>query len=563
MVLRRPSFTAASVAPTLALAAAAAFTPLSLAAQRAAATPAQAKPASLDTAGNMFLQSERREDPNPAPKRKEGEGPFNRLIVRGVNLIDGYGSAPRGPVDVVIEGNRIVQIASVGYPNVKIDETKRPKGAVKELDANGMYMMPGLVDLHVHQGTQQKAADSEYYNKLWLANGITTVRGVPFASFDYSIKERERSAKNEIAAPRYVVYQRPGTGWGKGIPRTPETAREWVRWAKANGADGLKLGAERPDIMAALLDEAKKLGLGSTAHLQQQGVAQMNGDMATKLGLEAITHFYGIFESMYENNQVQPWPLDANLQDEQTRFGQVARQWSLVKPHSAKWNAFLKNLLERDVTLDPTMTTYLTGRDVVKRMNEPWHAKYTLPTQMEFYVPSRTNHGAYFYNWTTDDEVQWRNFYRVWMEFVNEYKNMGGRVTASSDAGFIYNTPGFSTIEELELLQEAGFTPTEAIRAGTLHAAETIFKPLKKHIEYGVVEPGMLADLVVVDANPVANLKVLYGTGWFRLNDATGKVENYGGIKWTIKDGIVYDAKKLLADIEKMGDDQRKKRVQP
>ena len=511
-----------------------------------------------DSTASARLKEERAEDPNPAPARKEGEGPFQRLIIRGVHLIDGYGSPPRGPVDVVVEGNRIAQIVSVGYPHVKIDESKRPKGATKEIDANDMYIMPGLVDLHVHQGTQQKAPDSEYYNKLWLANGITTVRGVPFASFEYSIKEQARSAKNEIAAPRYSVYQRPGTGWGRGVPRTPEAAREWVRWAKANGADGLKLGAERADIMAALLDETKKLGLGSTAHLQQGGVGQMNADMATKLGLEAVTHFYGIFESMYESNQIQPWPIESNMQDEQTRFAQVARQWSLVKPGSEKWKQFLKNLKDRDVTLDPTMTTYLTGRDVMKRMTAPWHAKYTLPSQMAFYEPSRTNHGAYFYNWTTEDEVAWRNFYRVWMQFLNDYKNMGGRVTASSDAGFIYNTPGFSTIEELELLQEAGFTPGEAIRAGTLHAAETLFKPTGKHIEFGVVEPGMLADLVIVDANPYANLKVLYGTGWFRLNDTTTKVEQYGGVKYTIKDGIVYDAKQLLADIEKMGDAQRR-----
>lgn len=525
-------------------------------AQAQAKKPAAA--AVPDSTASARLKEERAEDPNPAPARKEGEGPFQRLIIRGVHLIDGYGSPPRGPVDVVVEGNRIAQIVSVGYPHVKIDESKRPKGATKEIDANGMYIMPGLVDLHVHQGTQQKAPDSEYYNKLWLANGITTVRGVPFASFEYSIKEQARSAKNEIAAPRYSVYQRPGTGWGRGVPRTPEAAREWVRWAKANGADGLKLGAERADIMAALLDETKKLGLGSTAHLQQGGVGQMNADMATKLGLEAVTHFYGIFESMYESNQIQPWPIESNMQDEQTRFAQVARQWSLVKPGSEKWKQFLKNLKDRDVTLDPTMTTYLTGRDVMKRMTAPWHAKYTLPSQMAFYEPSRTNHGAYFYNWTTEDEVAWRNFYRVWMQFLNDYKNMGGRVTASSDAGFIYNTPGFSTIEELELLQEAGFTPGEAIRAGTLHAAETLFKPTGKHIEFGVVEPGMLADLVIVDANPYANLKVLYGTGWFRLNDTTTKVEQYGGVKYTIKDGIVYDAKQLLADIEKMGDAQRR-----
>jgi len=375
------------------------------------------------------------------------------------------------------------------------------------------------------------------------------------------VRERARSASNEIAAPRYVAYQRPGTGWGRGTPRTPEVAREWVRWAKANGADGLKLGAERPDLMAAYLDEAKKLGLGTTAHLQQSGVAQVNADVATRMGLEAITHFYGLFESMYDDHQVQPWPLDANLADEQTRFAQVARQWSLVTPRGEKWNKLLKDFLDRDVTLDPTMTTYLTGRDVMARINAPWHAKYTIPTQWDFYISDRSNHGAYFYDWTTDDEVNWRNFYRVWMMFLNDYKNMGGRVTASSDAGFIYNTPGFSTIQELELLQEAGFYPGEAIRSGTYHAAQAIFKPLNTPIEYGVVEPGMLADLVIVDANPFMNLKVLYGTGWFRLNDSTGKVESYGGVKWTIKDGIVYDAKRLLADVEEMGNAQRRARA--
>ncbi|MCE2942920.1 MAG: amidohydrolase [Gemmatimonadota bacterium] len=523
--------------------------------------PAAAPGPASDSQAVRRLAAERKADPAPAPARREGEGPFQRLIIRGVNLIDGYGSAPRGPVDVVVEGNRIAEIVSIGYPKLPIDQAKRPKGATKELDAEGMYLMPGLIDLHVHQGTQQKAPESEYYNKLWLAHGITTVRGVPFASFDYSVKERARSATNEIAAPRYVVYQRPGTGWGREKPRTPDEAREWVRWAKANGADGLKLGAERPDLMEALLDEARKLGLGSTAHLQQAGVAQVNADVATRMGLEAVTHFYGLFESMYDNHQVQPWPLDANLQDEQVRFGQVARQWSLVTPRGEKWNALLKKFLERDVTLDPTMTTYLTGRDVMKRIRAPWHDRYTIPSQWDFYVSNRENHGAYFYDWTTEDEVAWRNFYRVWMMFLNDYKNMGGRVTASSDAGFIYNTPGFSTIEELELLQEAGFYPGEAIRAGTYHAAIALNKATRQPIDRGVVEPGMLADLVIVPDNPFRNLKVLYGTGWFRLDDATGKVEPYGGVRWTIKDGIVYDARQLLRDIATMGDAQRKARA--
>jgi imidazolonepropionase-like amidohydrolase len=514
-----------------------------------------AQPASSDTA----TQREARDDPRVAPKRREGEGPFPRLIIRGTTLIDGTGAPPRGPVDIVIENNRITNIASVGYPGVRIDTAGRPRNATREIDGTGMYVLPGLVDLHVHQGTKQKAPESEYYNKLWLAHGITSVRGVPFASYAYSIGEKRRSETNEITAPRYWVYQRPGTGWPKGQVQNPEQAREWVRWLAQNGGDGIKLGAERPDIMAALLDEAKKLGLGSTAHLQQTGVAQMNADEATRLGLQTVTHFYGLFESMYENNSVQPWPVDMNYNNEQDRFSQVARQWSLVKPGGEKWNALLNKFKERDVTLDPTMVAYLTGRDMFHHMNAPWHQKYTLPTLWAYYQPNRTNHGSYWYYWTTWDEVAWRNFYRVWMQFLNDYKNMGGRVTASSDAGFIYNTPGFSTIQEMELLQEAGFHPLEVIRGATLHAAETLFKPKGREVELGVVRRGALADILIVDQNPVANLKVLYGIGALKLNDQTGKPEWVGGVKYTIKDGIVYDAKQLLADVAAMVDEQRKK----
>jgi imidazolonepropionase-like amidohydrolase len=521
--------------------------------------PAQQRAGAQSAAADSANARESRDDPSRAPNRREGDGPFPRLVIRGTTLIDGTGGPPRGPVDIVIENNRVTQVASVGYPGVAIQADGRPRNATREIDGTNMYVLPGLVDIHVHQGTTQKAPDSEYYNKLWLGHGITSVRGVPFASFAYSIAEKRRSDKNEITAPRYWVYQRPGTGWGKGAVQTPEQAREWVRWIAQNGADGLKLGAERPDIMAALLDEAKKLGLGSTAHLQQTGVAQMNADEATRLGLQTVTHFYGLFESMYENNSVQPWPVDMNYNNEQDRFSQVARQWSLVKPGGEKWNALLKKFKERDVTLDPTMVAYLTGRDMFHHMNAPWHQKYTLPTLWNYYTPNRSNHGSYWYYWTTWDEVAWRNFYRVWMQFLNEYKNMGGRVTASSDAGFIYNTPGFSTIQEMELLQEAGFHPLEVVRAATYHAAETLVKPKGRELDFGVVRPGALADLMIVDQNPIANLKVLYANGALKLNDQTGKPEWVGGVKYTIKDGIVYDAKKLMEDVARMVEDQRKK----
>ncbi len=516
---------------------------------------------SLSSGMPLFAQKKKSETEEsktvkPAPPRKpgEGEGPFKRLIIRGAMLIDGTGAPPRGPVDIVIEGNQITEVKSVGVPHVPIEEKKRPQGATKEIEANGAYVMPGFIDLHVHTGGVPKAPEAEYVYKLWLAHGITTVRGVPTGPLEWSLSERERSARNEIVAPHIISFHRPGSGkeWKDRKIITPQDAREWVRYAAKKGIDGLKLGAHRPEIMKALLDEAKKFKMGSTAHLAQTGVAQMNALDAARLGLTSMTHFYGLFEAMYENNDVQPWPVDMNYNDEQHRFGQVARQWKLVKPGGEKWQALQQEFLDLDFYLNPTMTIYSAGRDVMRARNADWHSRYTLPSQMEFYQPSRKSHGAYWFYWTTWDEVAWKNFYRVWMRFLNEYKNRGGKVTLGSDAGFIYQLYGFGYILEMELLQEAGFHPLEVIRAATLHGAMEIFKPKGTPIEYGVVRPGLRADLVLVEANPLENLKVLYGTGAVKLNDKTGEVERIGGIKYTIKDGIIYDAKKLLQDVEEM-----------
>jgi len=93
-----------------------------------------------------------------------------------------------------------------------------------------------------------------------------------------------------------------------------------------------------------------------------------------------------------------------------------------------------------------------------------------------------------------------------------------------------------------------------------MHGAEAIFEPQGKEIEYGLIRPGLLADLVLIEENPVENLKVLYGTGAVKLNDETGKVERVGGVKYTIKDGIIYDAKKLLKDVEEMVMKQKNER---
>lgn len=158
---------------------------------------------------------------NPAPDRKagEGEGPFERLIIRGATVIDGTGAPPQGPMDIVIEGNKIVQIANVGVPHVPIKDAARPKGATKEIDAHGAYVLPGFINLHAHVGGATKSPNAAYPYKLWMAHGITTIRGVPAANVSWTQSEKKRSAENKIVAPRIVAFHTLGSGedWKGGV----------------------------------------------------------------------------------------------------------------------------------------------------------------------------------------------------------------------------------------------------------------------------------------------------------------------------------------------------------
>jgi imidazolonepropionase-like amidohydrolase len=505
----------------------------------------------LAQGGGMERTTDRRAD--------EGDGPHQRLILRGATVIDGTGAPPRGPVDIVIENDRIVSVNSVGYPFVPINERGRPGNATKEIDVSGMYVMPGFIDMHVHTGGAGKAPQPEYVYKLWMGHGVTTTRGVSHGGFEWSLQEKARAAKNEIVAPRMFSYVRPGSGqgWDRGID-TPENARAWVQWAAAQQVDGqridgLKLGAYDPPIMEALIDEAHKHGLGTVAHLDQMGIANMTAMDAARIGLDMMTHYYGLFESMLKDYSIQNWPLDYNYNDEQHRFGNVARLWDQIHPPgSEEWNALIKEMVDLDFAIDPTMTIYEASRDVMRAREAEWHDEYTLPSMWDFYQPSRQAHGSYWFYWTTEDEVAWKNFYVRWMQFLNDFKNAGGIVTTGSDSGFIYKLYGFDYIRELELLREAGFHPIEVIRSATLNGATRLHQPKGTPIEFGILRPGLKADLVIVDQNPLVNLKVLYGTGAVKLNDETGEVERVGGIRYTVKDGIVYDAKQLLADVREM-----------
>ena len=493
----------------------------------------------------------------PVPERQPGEGagPFQTLVIKGATMIDGTGAPPEGPVDIVVRGNTIASINRGGSPPGVY------AGADQIVDASGMYVLPGFVDVHGHNGDPGKAPQPSYGFKLWLAHGVTSVRGVGFGGGpqDPSLDQKRSSAANTIVAPRLFAYAVPGDVWAGGAADSPAKGREWTRWIAERGYDGIKFfNSEDPAVLEAILDEAQKQGLGSVAHLGQRGVAQVNARKATELGLDGVTHYYGHFESLLGDSSAPQYPADYNYLDEQARFSWVARLADqAVEPGSEKWDEYIDHLIENDVTLSPTFNIYSASRDVMRARNLEWHDKYTLPSLMDFYSPSLTNHGSYYHDWTSEDETAWRNFYRKWFDLTRDFKNRGGRVTAGSDPGYIYQTWGFAYIAELEMLREAGLTPLEVIQAATINGAQEIYKSKGTQPPFGSIKVGKLADLVIVPENPLANLKVLYGTGHTRLNRTTNRLETIGGVRWTVKDGIVYDAHKLLADVAAMVDAQK------
>jgi Amidohydrolase family len=495
---------------------------------------------------------------DPIPHRSEGVGPFKRLILRGAFMIDGTGAPARGPIDLVVENDRITQIKLVGAPG-RIEVSRRPEKGDHEIDMTGYYIMPGFIDTHVHTFSLNdlQKVPTDYILKLWLINGITSVRdlGQAFHQPDWLMEIKKRSERNEITAPRIDVY--PFFANQVHPFSTAEEAKARIRDFKKQGVDGVKFMGTTTNLTLAGIEEARKVGLRTTIHNDQLQVSEGNIAFLAEHGLQGMEHWYGLPESMFEDRALQHYSNNYIYDDEQDRFGEAGTLWvQAAKPGSKKWEEVMDALLKKQFIITPTFVPYLASRDLWHVIRAPWQDEYTLPAMWDYWRPNPLNHGSFWFDWTTEREMAWRENFRLWMEFINEYKNRGGLVPAGDDAGYLYNLPGFGFIQELELLREAGFTPLEVIRAATQSGA----RALGHEDQVGMLKLGMKADIVAIKGNPLANLKLLYPTGSMRLNPQTQHMEHVGGIDYIIKDGIVYDGAQLRDEVKGMVAKQKAER---
>lgn len=477
---------------------------------------------------------------SPAAAQTSAGVRYDRLLIRNALVIDGAGNPVRGPYDVLIEGTRIAQLT----PH-RADITRGAAGDGRErvgdlvvdrvIDASGRYVMPGIIDLHGHTmfRSNGEPLPRDYVYKLWLAHGITTIRDPGSGEgIDTMVQQARLSAENRLAAPTIIPYATV-------FAETPDEVRQRVRDLKARGAVGLKVFQNRPDVWDALADEARKLGLPIATDMKIQEYDALD---AARLGVRTIEHWYGIPDAALPGG-LQDFPDAYNYDDELDRFRWAGDLWR--QADSARLSAVLDTMLAHGVTWDPTFAVYEANRDLTRARTLPWFADYAMPNVLDFFEPDPERHGSYHFDWTTADEILWRNNLRIWMSWVREYANRGGNVTVGSDAGFIYHLFGFATIREMELHQEAGFHPLEVIRHATSNGAKALGLTTT-----GVIRPGFEADLAIVDGNPLHNLKVLYGTGLDAYEG--GRMVHRGGVKYTIKDGVVFDAAELLAEVREM-----------
>jgi cytosine/adenosine deaminase-related metal-dependent hydrolase len=457
---------------------------------------------------------------------------YKQLIIRGVMLQDGNGTPVKGPVDITLEGNTISAVHAA-----------RPDAAYQEkahvIDGTGLTCLPGLINVHahIHDSRNGDPIPFEYLYKLWLSCGITTVRDVG-SNINKTIAEREKSRGAEITAPRIFLYMRAGG-------RTPEEARASVRRVQEAGADGIKIFGMDRDIMQAVTDEAHKLGLRISHHV---GVEETDAWEDAEFGVTSVEHWYGIPDAALHGSQ--NFPSWYNYNNENDRFRYAGRLWREADPDVLV--QVLQTMVETGVAWCPTFVIYEANRDLQRAKNQPWFKDYLHPVLEEYFIPDPAKHGSYFWKWTTEDEIFWKENYNIWMDAVSRFADMGGIVGCGEDAGYIYMMYGFSLIRELELHQEAGFHPIDVIQHATYNNACI----LGQEDKLGRVRNGYLADLILVKGNPQENMKYLYPTGLMEMKN--GRLEKTGGVEWTIKDGIVYHAPSLLQEVKEMVAEARK-----
>ncbi len=423
------------------------------------------------------------------------------IVIEGGTLIDGEGGPPVENSVIVVTGNRITAVGKRG-------RVSYPRG-VHIIQANGKYVMPGLIDLHVHYQAWQ--------GELYLAHGVTSVKdtGNPV---EWLEAQSGAIADGRTAGPR-LFY----TGNSLTSPpaikdhhiglETPEMGRRAVRILKEHGAVAIKVHQQiTPELLRAICDEAHKLGLPVTGHLRRIGARE-----AALEGIDGLEHATGIPRS----SGAHPELLKGD-NPENDLVGYYDDLYEAAEMIEGNFSPLIKLLVKRKVAISPTLITWFRVASDHRADYAREDAEYAKIEALG-YVPERVRSqwrsSSIFEPKDARDLERFRTAYFKMSRFLKQFHEAGGMVLAGSAT--VDNIPGLSMHREMELMTELGLSPREVIETATRRNAEF----LHKDKEIGTIAVGKLADILVVERNPLEDVK------------------NVGRIMVVMQNGIVVDTR--------------------
>ncbi len=417
----------------------------------------------------------------------------NLIAFTHVTVIDMTGAPPKPDLTVVITGNRITAMGRAGKVRV-------PRGA-QIINAAGKFLIPGLWDMHVH------FTETERTFPMFIANGVLGVRNTGGKAEDV-FRWREEVAKGKLLGPRIVacgpIVDGPDIvahGPAIGV-RTPAEGRKVVDTLKQQGADFIKVydGVPR-DTYFAIVDEAKKQRLPVVGHVP----LSITTIEASDAGQKSIEHLGSILQgSSSAEAELRDWK---GAPAQEGDFSAIPRRIAargermLDTYDEQKAQQLFAHLIKNQTWQVPTLVAKrsLAFIDDISRKGDE-RVKYIPQSEQEWWTPQKN----FLFRYRTPKYIVYgKKLFQKELELVGAMRRAGVRFMTGTDVSVPYVIAGFSLHDELALLVQAGFTPMEALQAATRNPA--IF--LGEVTSQGTIERGKIANLVLLEANPLENIR--------------------------------------------------------
>jgi len=414
-------------------------------------------------------------DPNPSPEPAT-------LAIKNATLVDVRTGRETPDTVILIRGDRIVQVGTSS-------EVPLPSQGLV-VDASGKWVIPGLMDMHAHAGNSPEVPVN-----LYLAQGVTTIRS-PGGNISLLRLLRERIESGKTIGPRLFFSGPLLDGnppvWPEEsfLVDSPERAHSAVNFLADQGVDFVKVynNVTEP-VLAEIIETARQRGLIVAGHIPRS----MTMTRAVDLGMKSLEHIRITGREMLpveEANQIDFLPLGRR----------EPLLWERFDLSSPKFARLIGHLAESAIYLDPTLTIdesdFVLG-PAAQRSNPN---NSLLPPE---WVQLEESHPSPLFDVPPELKETARNGFKKRQEFVGMCSRAGVRIIAGTDGpGLGTLVPGYGLHHELQLLVQSGLSPLQSLRAATLTAAEA----LGKDRELGSIEPGKLADLLIVNGDPLVDI---------------------------------------------------------